>query len=222
MTMYLAGGGTPEQESLVWAEAFAGAGRVVYWPFALPSTMAGGAAGWLAAALAGLGLAVDDLDVWPSLDGRRPRELARADLLFVGGGLTSRLAAQVREHGFADAVRDHVHGGGRYYGGSAGAVLCGESLEIAALADGDEDATGQAGLGLLRGAAVLPHADVFGLESSAAWARGLGRTVVAIPEASGLAVDGDRARVLGPDPVRVVRGAGATVHEQGAELTLAG
>jgi dipeptidase E len=220
MTLYLAGGGTFHQERLVWREAFAGVRRVVYWPFALPDSRIVEAGAWLASAVTQLEIEVDEIDIWPELDGRSAGDLAQADLLFVGGGSSSKLAAHVREHGFADVVRDYIAGGGRYYGGSAGAVLAGNSIAIAALADSDPDAAGRAGLGLLPGLAVLPHSDTFAPKAVANWAAELAQTVVAIPEASGLAIGQGAARVIGPDPISLVRRGGTTEYAQGTIVPL--
>lgn len=222
MTLYLAGGGTPHQERLVWREAFAGVRCVVYWPFALPEPMIIEAGAWLASTVIQLEIEVDEIDIWPDLDGRAPGDLAQTDLLFVGGGRSSKLASHVREHGFAEAVRKYVADGGRYYGGSAGAVLAGDSIAIAALADSDPDAAGQVGLGLLPGLAVLPHSDTFAPGAVGNWADELAQTVVAIPEASGLAVDDGTGRVIGPDPINLVRRGRTAEYAEGMIVPLGG
>jgi peptidase E len=119
--LVLGGGGDASQEREVWRIAFAGVRKVVYWPFALPDERAGRAPEWLRGSLAGLGIQAE-VDAWLTLEGRTAAELSPADLLFVGGGTTSKLLEHICEHGFRGHVADHVAQGGRYYGGSAGAV----------------------------------------------------------------------------------------------------
>ncbi|HEY3502084.1 MAG TPA: Type 1 glutamine amidotransferase-like domain-containing protein [Actinocatenispora sp.] len=217
----LAGGGSPRQEERVWRAAFEGVGRMVYWPFALPDSRIAQAPAWLRAGLDELGIDVE-VDAWSSLDGHRPADLGAADLLFVGGGTTSKLARHVHEHRFDQAVRDFVDAGGRYYGGSAGAVLAGASIAVGALADDDDPAaaTDDRGLGLVPGVGLLPHANIFAAADQQSWSTTLGQPLLAIPEAGGVRVAGASGTVLGPDPVDLVDGAGRTTYQPGEVVPL--
>lgn len=204
----------------MWRAAFAGVDRVIYWPFALPDSRIAAAPGWLAAALADLGIEAR-VDAWPSLEGHHPDDLDAADLLFVGGGTTSKLARHVRDYGFAQAVRDYVADGGRYYGGSAGALLASDSIALSALSDGDADAAMQdGGLGLVPGITVLPHADTVAVEDQHRWSIKLGRRLLAVPEASGVRISGPVCAVLGPEPVDVVDGPRRASYPLGAVIAL--
>lgn len=163
MTIYLGGGGSAAQESQVWQRALRDVDRFLYWPFALPDHMVVGAEEWLTSSLRELAIDVE-VETWESLAGHSPDELAPFDLLFVGGGSTSKLAQHIRDHEFEAAIHRYLEGGGHYYGGSAGAVLAVDSIDIAALVDNDPDAAGVKGLGLIRGVSILPHANFFSSE----------------------------------------------------------
>ncbi|MBX6751207.1 MAG: Type 1 glutamine amidotransferase-like domain-containing protein [Micromonosporaceae bacterium] len=209
MTIYLAGGGSHSQEALVWREAFSGITRAVYWPFALPDDrIPHDVTSWLHAALHDLDIGVN-IDVWPSLDGRSSADLRPYELLFVGGGTTSKLAAHVHAYGFTQPVIDFVTGGGGYLGSSAGAILACDTITIAGLIEDDPDARGMAGLGLVPGLSVYPHADTFSADP-VQLARELGHDVIALPEASGVAIRDGELRAIGPDTVRLIADAGAT------------
>jgi dipeptidase E len=213
--LYLAGGGTPRQEENVWRAAFAGVRRVLYWPFALPDDRIPGAPDWFRAGLAELGIEVE-VDPWSTLAGHDPAELAAADLVFVGGGTTSKLARHLREHGFDTALRDHLAAGGRYYGGSAGALLPCASIALAAPIDDDTDAALEpAGLGLVAHATVLPHANQFPLADQRRWSAELGERLLSIPEAGGVHLTRSACTVLGPDPVTAVDGPATTTFRPG-------
>ena len=160
VTIYLAGGGSHRQEALVWREAFTGITRAVYWPFALPDDRIPEAESWLRTALNDLEIDAQ-VDVWLSLDGRSPADLRPYELLFVGGGITSKLAVHVLTYGFPQPVVDFVTGGGAYLGGSAGAILACDTITIAALIDDDPAARGLPGLGLVPGLSVYPHVDTY-------------------------------------------------------------
>lgn len=208
MTLYLAGGGSPAQEAQVWREAFSGITQAVFWPFALPDDRIPAAESWLHTALRDLGITVH-IDVWPSLDQHSPGDLRPYDLLFVGGGTTSKLAAHIHTYHFEQAVVDFVANGGVYLGSSAGAVLAGDEITVASLIEDDPAARGMAGLGLVHGLSVYPHADTYSADP-AQLARELGHDVIALPEASGVVVrDGD-LRAIGPGTVRLFTDGGAT------------
>jgi|HubBroStandDraft_1064217.scaffolds.fasta_scaffold32182_3 dipeptidase E len=218
--LVLGGGGDASQEREVWRVAFAGVRKAVYWPFALPDERAGRAHEWLRGSLAGLGIQAE-VDPWLTLEGRTAAELGSADLLFVGGGTTSKLLEHICEHGFRGHVADYVARGGRYYGGSAGAVIAGESVMIAALADGDlRAAASPAAIGLVSGVTVLPHADTFPLADVQSWARRLNQPVVAIPEDSGVHIRGDEWIVIGPGGATLAWDEGHTVLSPGSRVPL--
>lgn len=207
MSIHLAGGGTPAQEAPAWRAAFEGVERVVYWPFALAPERAAGAEHWLHLSMARLRLAAQ-VDTWPTLAGRDPGELDGADLLFVGGGATSRLALEVVEHGFAPAVAERVRAGMRYYGESAGAILAGPDVTVAALFEDDPAAVGVPGLGLVD-LAVFPHADTRDDGRPGQVAREVASPVLALDEDGCASVDGDRVLALGPGRVRLFAPDGA-------------
>jgi peptidase E len=203
--MFLAGGGSPEQEARVWAEAFEGISRVCYWPFAMAGDRLTDADRWIRESLLALGLEAD-VDTWPKLEGHNTGELREFDLLFVGGGLTSRLASEIARNGWNDSVRQFISGGGRYLGGSAGAILPCEEITLASLVEEDPAALGMSGLRVLAGLSVFPHADRYTPAQHRAVAGTLGHIVVCIPEASGVAVADGELRAIGPDPVTILDG----------------
>jgi dipeptidase E len=220
--LFLGGGGSASQEREVWRAAFDGVRRVIYWPFALPGERVSQAPGWLRDSLASLGIQAE-VDAWLSLEGHTPAELETADLLFVGGGTTSKLLEHICEHGFRDPVAGFVARGGRYYGGSAGALIAGESIMLAGLAGNDSRAAASpAALGLFSGVAVLPHADTFTLTDIRSWARQLGQRIVAIPEAGGLRVHEDEWAAIGPGQVTLIWGEGQTVFQPGSRIPISG
>ena len=218
-TIYLGGGGSPEDEHLLWSEMFRGTPRVLYWPFALSGDMLLGAESWLRENLAA-GWPDVTLTTWTELGGRRAAELSTFDLLFVGGGNTFDLLKHVREHQFAAPVQLFIADGGSFYGGSAGAILASGSIDSAIGYDqNDAGLTDFTGLGLVPGVVILPHYTQKEQETALKLHRAHNQPVLGIPETSGLRVTDQDARVVGRDPVRVIEGAGIRHVAPGSEVS---
>jgi dipeptidase E len=215
--LFLGGGGSGADERLLWLEMLtATVRRIVYWPFAQAAERHPEAEAWLQDAVANIA-ADTDVETWSTLCERDPAELASFDLLFVGGGNTFRLLQHVREHSFLQPVRDFVHGGGSYYGGSAGAVLACDSVDIAIGHNPNEvGVTDFAALGLLAGVAVLPHYDRSQEASARVYAHQHACVVLGIPERSGLVVREGVMTVAGPEPAWYIDESSALEREPGS------
>lgn len=198
-TLYL-GCGSAADEAPLWLSIFhRPITRMVYWPFALPAEMCASADQWLRSNLDLLELGYQ-LDTWEDLGDHHPGELEpeRVDLLFVGGGNTFRLLDQVRRYGFVEQVRRFWLDGGDYYGGSAGAVLACDSIEIADGHDPNEPGLEDfMALGLISGVAVLPHFTDDQLDGARRWAASRHTVVLGLPESTGLRCSGDKITVIG-------------------------
>lgn len=219
-TVYL-GCGSAADEARLWRSMLhRPATRIVYWPFALSAVMSATADEWLRSNLDQLEAGYQ-LDTWQRLDDHRPSELTRddVDLIFVGGGNTFRLLDHVRKHGFIEPVREFWMAGGDYYGGSAGAVLACEGIEIAAGHDANESGLEElSALGLLAGVALLPHFTEDQLPAARQWAADHGSTVWGLPESVGLQCRDGRAVVIGAGRLSRISGSAVDRVESGDSL----
>lgn len=139
MSMFLVGGGSPGREVEVRMAAFDGVARVVYGPIVLPDDQILTASKWLAGGVSLLGITAD-VSTWLTLEGHHAAELAGVDLLSVGGGSTTKLIYHRRRHGFDNVLASYIRGGGRYHGGSAGALVACESVTLASMVEDDPGA----------------------------------------------------------------------------------
>lgn len=219
-SIYL-GCGSADDETPLWQSMLhRSTTRIVYWPFALPGDVCATADDWLRGNLDRLGVGYR-LDTWQSLDDHRTSDLNRddVDLIFVGGGNTFRLLDHIRQRGFVAAVQGFWLAGGDYYGGSAGAVLACETIEIAVGHDpnepGLEDLTA---LGLLAGASVLPHFTEDQLPAASQWAADHDAVVWGLPESAGLQCRDGRATVIGVG--QLSRISGDSVQRVGSDDSL--
>jgi dipeptidase E len=216
--VYLGGGGSAQDEAALWRTFLRPARRVVCWPQALPPAQFEVAELWLRRSLAPYD--VPKVELWPDLAGHDLDELDPDDVVFVLGGNTFDLLHHLQQRHALDLARAHVRRGGAYYGGSAGAVLAGADIAVAAFADpNDAGVTDTRGLGLLGDAIVRPHYTPADRDEAWGWtARGF--TVLGIPETGGLAVVDGVARNAGPSEVEVLTSGGLSVLAPGEFVAL--
>lgn len=202
--VFLGGGGSELDEARLWAEAFPPGSTVAVWPFA-QRTLDGRRASveWMTTALAARGRF--SVDAWLSPD-RTETSLSGVDVVAVPGGNTFDLVHALRAAGLLEVLHEHLRRGGDYYGGSAGAILAGQDVGIAATADpNDVGLRDTFGMGLLWGADVLPHYTAGQQALATEHARRTGRPVLCLPESCGVVVGADGvARNAGPDTAYVV------------------
>ncbi len=94
---------------------------------------------------------------------RSAEELARKHLedyafLFIGGGNTFRLLAEIKRVNMFEPIREYLRKDGVAFGGSAGAIIFGEDLESCALDDAnDVGLRDTRGFDVLNGVSLLCH-----------------------------------------------------------------
>lgn len=115
--------------------------------------------------------------------------------VFIGGGNTFKLLHEIRQSGFAGQLKPYLQSGGTLYGGSAGAIICGKTIEPAACMD--ENHLGLRDLSALN---LLQEHDVFCHYDPAVhdpFIRELKKPLYALYEASGLVLEGNAVRSVG-------------------------
>jgi dipeptidase E len=201
--VFIGGSNSAADEARLWDELFPVGGRVVCWPYAIRDRDAQVLVhDWLTGELAGRG--DFEVDTWIDVPDRAIAGLSSAQVLFIPGGNTFALLDSLRARDWLGRVGEFVAGGGLLYGGSAGAILCGADIAIAALLD--EDVVGISNtraLDLLAGAVVYPHFTAAVVPALDAWARTHDESVLAVPERGGLIFRDGVFRETGPEPVRV-------------------
>ncbi|MBU2667716.1 peptidase E [Actinoplanes bogorensis] len=205
--IFLGGGGSESDESQLWDSLFVPGQRVVVWPYAMPPADRAAVVSWFRDALAPRGT----FTVTDSLPG--------ADVLVIPGGNTYDLLAAVRSR--LPALSAFLQAGGHVYGGSAGAILLGADIDIAGILDpNDIGLTDTTGADLLAGHVVYPHYTPDQETTAAEWAAGHNVNVLAIPETSGVIVDGVEARNAGPATVHVFTPGAHLTYESGVSWRL--
>lgn len=215
-TIYLGGGGSEDEEVNLWTEAFHTASRVTVWPFAHRALADRQSAGrWITGALDRF--APSHIDIWTTADGRKGGDLRDADIIAIPGGNTFDLLEVLQTSGLLRDLRSFLDRGGLVYGGSAGAILMGDDIGIALEADpNNAGLQDTAGMGLLGELDVLPHYAGALLDLARSHHAQTGRSVLCLPEPSGVVVKAGIIRNVGPEPVHILTSTATTTYEMGA------
>ena len=202
--IYLGGGGSARDEGAVFAVAFQPdpTKRVIIWPWAQPETSWSGITTWLKDSLAALGL-TPELEI-----GSAPHfGLDNSDIIVIPGGNTFRLLAHMQKHDLIPRLKAYLANGGKFYGGSAGAVIAGSDIGIIDRQLGGMDpdeigTTDRTALNLLNGWVVYPHFEEMWRSHCEQWSL-KGSKVLAIAEKGGLQYE-NRTGIavnLGPEDI---------------------
>jgi dipeptidase E len=199
----LAGGGSAADSAPIdkWlVERTDDGAKMGYIPVAMPSKKYPDCREWITSVFEPYGLT--DIEMWTDLTTVTSKTVAAVDAIYIGGGNTYRLLDRVRTAELKPLLREFVANGGVLYGGSAGAILCGSTVETTP----DEnrvDIVDSSGLGLVPTADIWCHYD--SPEAVLQYVTDAGQTVVAIPERSGVSVTESRVRVVGHESISVFR-----------------
>jgi len=135
-------------------------------------------------------------------------DLADYDAVYIGGGNTFKLLKKIRESSFDKKLSEYYHSGGTVYGGSAGAIIWGNDINIASICmDADVNLVGlkdTRGFDVLNGIDVQCHYEQDQAQEHQQYIEKSGRNVIAIPEESALLVSDAGAMVIGTMPVSFI------------------
>lgn len=129
-----------------------------------------------------------DFTIWN--DGDALPKLYNYDAVYIGGGNTYRLLATLEKSGMLDILVKYIKDGGIYYGGSAGAVIVGKSLQTVK-EENLENYSKHDGMNLINNLSIFPHfsdsKEQINIIGTICDSHAL--TIAALPENSGLIVD---------------------------------
>lgn len=195
MKLLLAGGGEPDQVKKL-DEYFANYvhdGNVLYIPVAMDKIPYEDCEKWFRETYAEYNL--HNIDVCTDLF--KAPNLDEYKAIFIGGGNTFKLLKEIKESGFDTKIKNYLDNGGFIYGGSAGAIIFGETIETSSHADknlvGLKDLTG---LNLLKGYDVWCH---YNEDKDEKGVLELKRPTFVLYEESGLLFDGNKFETIGKE-----------------------
>jgi dipeptidase E len=197
-------GGSGAQDSRLLDELFASwlgpRGKLLYWPFAMRGIRSyHSCREWITATFAPMN--ITRITMWTDLSEHRADELEQFDGIYIGGGNTFSLLAQLLDSGFDRALTAYVGEGKPVYGGSAGAVLLGRDIRTVSHLDrNDIGLTQTTGLDLANGHANWVHYQPQEDKLIEAYVRRYRQPVLALSERSGIVIESAGMRTVGFEP----------------------
>lgn len=136
------------------------------------------------------------LEVWNELNKENFSDLGKFDAVYVGGGNTWNLMKEISESGFKEFLLKYIESGGIYYGGSAGAIICGARID----ANEDENTAGWrgiTGMNILNGISIVCHVKQSRLDELRNIAKEKKLHLLALAEGAGAIVRGTSYKYVG-------------------------
>jgi dipeptidase E len=198
------GGGGGVSDSRLLDEVFAAwigsQGRLLYLPCALRGIRSfESCLEWIKDTFASFN--ITDITMWTDLSEHRASDLDQFDAVYIGGGNTFALLAELRKSGFENHLSEYVRRGKAVYGGSAGAAVLGRDIRTVSYLDCNEVGLVETtGLDLAMGHAIWVHYQPQDDSLIDAFVRQYQQSVIALSERSGIVIEQEVMRSLGFEP----------------------
>jgi dipeptidase E len=197
-------GGGGATDSLLLDEMFASwvgpQGRLLYLPVALRGIRSFESCfEWITATFTPLN--ITRITMWTGLAEHRSHELEGFDAVYIGGGNTYSLLAELIQSGFDHHLKVYAAAGGIMYGGSAGAVVLGKDIRMVSHMDRNDIGLLEVNcLNLANGYAICPHYSAQDDTYIEAFVQKYRHPVLGISERSGVILESGEMRSVGFDP----------------------
>ena len=203
MKVALGGGGGASDSRLldeVFATWIGSQGKLLYLPCALRGIRPfQSCLEWITATFAPL--KITQITMWTDLSEHRASELDQFDAVYIGGGNTFVLLAELRKSGFENHLTEYVRRGKAIYGGSAGAAVLGRDIRTVSYLDRNEvGLVEKKGLDLAMGHAIWVHYQPQDDNLIDAYVRQYQQSVIALSECSGIVIEQGVMRGVGFEP----------------------
>ena len=136
-------------------------------------------------------LHITEIAMWTDLYEHQASELDKFDAVYIGGGNTFALLAELRKSGFERHLTKYARRGKAIYGGSAGAAVLGRDIRTVSYLDRNEVGLVETqGLNLVNGYAIWVHYQPQDDHLIYTYIKEYKLPVIAISERSGIVIDG--------------------------------
>lgn len=199
MKLLLSGGGDPEQvvELDKYFAEYIEDGKILYIPIAMDKFPYEDCLKWFKDTYSKFGIKNIDMCIDLSND----IDLNKYKAVFIGGGNTFKLLNEIKKNNFDIKLKKYLTDGGFVYGGSAGAIIFGSSIDTALHADDNyvnlEDLSG---LNLLNNKRIWCH---YKPEKDNDELNKINGKVIIMYDESGIIFDGENIARIGKDHIEL-------------------
>jgi dipeptidase E len=199
----LAGGGGAEDSRLL-DETFASwigpEGKLLYLPIALRGIRSfESCLEWITTTFASLN--ITRISMWTELAEHAVNELEEFDAVYIGGGNTYSLLAELINSNFDRHLKAYVQKGGIIYGGSAGAVVLGKDIRTVSHMDRNHIGLEAVNcLNLANDHSIWPHYQTRDDRLIEEYVKNYEQPVLAISDRSGVVIEAGTMRIVGFEP----------------------
>ena len=177
--------------------------RCLYIPIALPETHYAQAEEWFTSTYT----YVEDLTALKSAEDASTVLKEDYDVIYMGGGNTGKLLTELHTYGLDVYIKEQLNKGAVVYGGSAGAIVLGKTIETAPPDEHSSNGRNQ-GLDLLSGFSVVPHFDGKFSPAHNEAAKRNQSGLLGISESTGVVFEGGRiVKVVHPEGLQKIESA---------------
>lgn len=204
MTLFLNGGGSGEQTTTIY-EVFKRnidtSKPLLYIPFAMPNEKYSVCFEWISEELAQINFPKIDMVI--SAEEITKRNLSNYSAIFIGGGNTYKLLKELKKCASFKQIKEYLENGGTVFGGSAGEILFGVSIDSCQHADPNEvNLHDTSGFDMVFGCYLGAHYTNKNPEQTLQAERNYKElsykaTVIALPEECTLVITNNRVSVIG-------------------------
>jgi len=199
MKLLLSGGGAFEQVvelDKIFVENV-GDGKVLYIPVAMDKIPYDDCLIWFKSIYSEYGIK----DIEMCVDLNENINLNQYKGIFIGGGNTFKLLVEIKKSGFDIKLKEYLNAGGFVYGGSAGAIIFGSSIDTALHADKNYlNLENLDGLNILNNKKVWCH---YNLEKDQEEINKIKGNIIVLYEESGIFFDGENITSVGREYIMV-------------------
>ena len=140
-----------------------------------------------------------DIEMWTDLNSKSWDDIKDFGAIYIGGGNTFKLLNYLFDTGFILLLKKYISNGGVVYGGSAGAIIMGKSVNTVE-EENDRDYKQSKGLNLFSGASIICHYENIMDRKIINYAVENSEGVIALPEKTGLFLLNSEISVIGYEP----------------------
>ena len=202
--LFISGGGGSKDSFLLdklFLERIDQKRKILYIPIAMEVDYLGfeSCYDWIIKTISDIAENFIDIDMWTDLNSKSWDDIKNFGAIYIGGGNTFKLLNYLADTGFILLLKKYINSGGIVYGGSAGAIIMGKSINIVE-EENDKNYKQSNGLNLFFGTSIICHYKNTLDTKIINYAKESIEGIIALPEKTGLLLFNSEISVIGYEP----------------------